>query len=378
MARARGVFYFLLGIVVFSGPVSGDSKSFDDFQKVILSQQPLQNTDLILLSFLFSGVDERDLESVTSHFGNYLQEVRSHVKPNSRNEYESGKALLAYLHETRLKRYDSSVSSMQTLWKKGKFNCLSSTMLYILGARSLGLTAEPVSAPNHVFCRLRNGETWIDVETTTKYGFHPGIRNEFFDKFGRLTGSTSLPPANYRDREVISERQLLSMMLQAELHEKDPKVLRLAIDWYTLLPTKDQRNLDYAYTYYVEWLNKEDLFDHAMKYVRHYKKRFESDPAFEKSVQVMLHRQLVAFIDKNRVRLAEQLLDEASSTLPLDLRQLLAEALLSKAMREGKRIKDYAPVLSLTSRLVANGHLPKTKGDNYSLYMRQEQVLGGK
>ncbi|MGH9858011.1 MAG: hypothetical protein ACRD4B_09225, partial [Acidobacteriota bacterium] len=278
-------------------------------------------------------------------------------------------------------RYDSSQSAIHTLWKKGKFNCLSSTVFYLLCARSLGLKVEPVSAPNHIFCRLKNGGTWIDVETTTKYGFHPGTRNEFFDKFGRFTGATSIPPANYRGREVISDRQLFSLLLQAALPQKDPNLLRLAIDWYMLFPTKDShRNLEYAFSYYVEWLNEEDFFDHALTFVRHYKRRFESDPALRSSVQTLLHRQILNFIEKERLSSAEQLLDEGSNVLAMDLKRLLAETLLAKAMREGKRKKQYAFALSVTSRLVANGHLPEARGKDFVSYLnaQQRQVTRGK
>jgi hypothetical protein len=378
IAHRANLCYILFAVFAFFVPVRGHSDSYNDFRRIITAQQPFQTTDLVYISFLFSSTSERDLHSYTTQFKKYLAEVRANVKPQSNNDYELGKALLAYLHETRLRRYDSSQNAMDTLWKKGKFNCLSSTVLYVLCARSLGLTVEPVSTPNHILCRLKNGETWIDVETTTKYGFNPGSRNEFFDQFGRLASATYIPPGNYRDREIISEAQLLSLLLQARLPEKDPKMLRLAIDWYMLVPSRDaQQNLQYAFNYYVEWLNDEDYFDHAMTFVRHYKKRFESDPALRKSVQTLLHGQILNFIKKERLGSAEQLLDEGSTLLAADLKRALAETLLAKAMREGKRKKQYGFALNLTSRLVANGHLPTARGDDFVTYLnaQQRQVL---
>jgi hypothetical protein len=366
--------YCLLALFTFFVPVRSHTEPYDDFQRVITAKEPFQSTDLISHSLLFSGVYGRDLESYSSQFRKYLAEVRSNVKSRSNTDYELGKTLLAYLHETRLKRYDSSQVSMDTLWKKGKFNCLSSSMFYLLCARSLGLKVEPVITPRHVFCRLKDGETWIDVETTTKYGFDPGTRNEFFDQLGRFTGATYIPPGNYNDREAASDRQLLSLLLQAQLSEKDPTIMRLAIDWFTLFPTKDShRNLDYAFSYYVEWLNDEDLYDHALTFARHYKRRFESDPALRKSVVTLMHRQILNFIDKERFTSAEQLLDEGNNVLAVDLKRSLAETLLAKAMSEGKRKKQYAFALSLTSRLMANGHLPKARGDDFVSYLNAQQ-----
>ena len=375
ISRLFGV--LALAICFFLVPVSGRTTSYEDVQRVITSQRPLQVIDLIQISLLFSGVSERDLQSHTTQILKYLAEVQPYVKARAKSDYELGRSLLAYLHETRLKRYDSSQSAIHTMLKKGKFNCLSSTALYLICARSLGLTVEPISAPNHVFLRMKNGDSWIDVETTTKYGFHPGTRNEFFDEFGRLTGSTYIPPQNYRDREIITERQLFSLMLQAQLPEKDPNILRVAIDWYMFVPTRDaQRNLQYAYSNYVDWLNDEDLYDHATRYVINYKRRFQSDPALRKSVEALLHRQILFFIEKKRWRSTEELLDESTNVLAADLKQAMAENLLAKAMQEGKRKKQYASVLDLTSRLIANGHLPKTRGEDYVNYLNaQQQVL---
>jgi hypothetical protein len=192
-----------------------------------------------------------------------------------------------------------------------------------------------------------------------------------------LTGATYVPPGNYRDREVLSERQLLSLLLQARLTEKDPKILRLAIDWYMLVPSKDaDRNLEYVYVHYVEWLNSENLLDHAMTFVRHYKNRFESNDAMRKSVQGLLQKQILVFIRKKKLSLAEQLLDESSNVLVVDLKQAMAEILLAKAMQEGKSQKQYSSALDLTLRLVANGHLPKARADSYINYLNaQKQAL---
>jgi hypothetical protein len=364
----------LLAFFVVCVPADGEPQSSKDLRRIITAREPFQSTDLIHISLQFSGVEGRDLESLTSQFRKYLAEQHSNLKSGPRTDYDLGKVLLAYLHETRLKRYDTSQYAMDILWKKGKFNCLSSTVFYLLCARSLGLTVEPVSTPRHVFCRLKDGERWIDVETTTKYGFDPGTRNEFFDKSGRFSGATSIPPGNYKDREIISDRELLSMLLQAHLPEKDPQMMRLAIDWYMLYPTKDSnRNLEYAFSYYVDWLNEKDYYDHALTFVRHYKRRYESDPALRKSVQTLLHRQILSFIENERLTSAEQLLDEGNTLLAADLKRALAETLLAKAMREGKRKNQYAFALSLTSRLVANGHLPPSRGHDFVSYLNSQQ-----
>jgi regulator of sirC expression with transglutaminase-like and TPR domain len=340
---------------------------------MLIAQEPFRSSDLIRTSLILSGIPERDLESYTSQLENYLAEVRSTLQPRTSSEYELGRALLVYLHETRLKRYDSSQSAIHTLIKKGKFNCLSSAVLYLICARSLGLTVEPVDTGNHVLFRLKYGENWIDVETTTKFGFHPGSRNEFVNSFGRVTTSTSVRSKNYRKRKKISELQLLSLLLRERLRDKDPEMLRVAIDWYILTPTEDSRYLEYAFRNYVSWLNKKDLHDQAITFVRQYKKRFEWDHVHRKSVQTLLHNQIWVFIKEKKFDLAEQLLDESRGVITADVTRGLAESLLAKAMRESKRSKHYDALLNLTARLVANGHLPKSTSEDYVNYFNGQK-----
>jgi len=345
---------------------------------MMTAQEPFRSTDLIRASLILSGVPERDLESSTSKFQSYLSEMHSNLQPHSKSDYELGRALLTYLHETLLKRYDSSESAIHTLFKKGKFNCLSSTVLYLICARSLGLTVEVVDTNDHVLCRVKHGDNWIDVETTTKYGFDPGSRNESVNNFGRVTRSTSVAAKKYRNRKIISELQFLSLLLRERLRDKDPEMLRVAIDWYMVAPTEDSRYLEYAFSNYVSWLNKKDLHDHAITFVRQYKRRFEWDHVHRKSVQALLHNQILVFIKKKKLDLAEQLLDESRGVLTGDVNRGLAESLLAKAMRESKRSKHYDALLNLTARLVANGHLPKSTSEEYVNYFhgQKKQALG--
>jgi hypothetical protein len=161
-------------------------------------------------------------------------------------------------------------------------------------------------------------------------------------------------------------------LLRERLPDKDPETLRLAIDWYILAPTEDSRYVEYAFSNYVSWLNSKDYHDHAITFVRQYKKRFEADDLLRKSVQALLHKQIMVFIKKKKFDLAEQVLDESRGILPRDLNQMLAENLLGKAMQDAKRKKQYGALLNLTSRLTANGHLPKARSEDYITYLHSQ------
>jgi len=95
----------------------------------------------------------------------------------------------------------------------GRYNCVSSAVLYMILCQSLGINTKGVITKDHAFITIPMGETDIDVETTNAYGFDPGNRKEFHDQFGRLTGFTYVPAKNYRDRQTISQIELVSLIL---------------------------------------------------------------------------------------------------------------------------------------------------------------------
>jgi hypothetical protein len=93
---------------------------------------------------------------------------------------------------------------------------------------------------DHAFVMVHiNGED-IDVETTNRFGFDPGNRREFHDQFGRLTGFSYVPAQNYRDRQTISQIELVSLIMinriaEAERTNRFAESVPIAIDRATLL-----------------------------------------------------------------------------------------------------------------------------------------------
>src|SRR5262245_5607661 len=87
---------------------------------------------------------------------------------------EKGERLLKFLHAGPMKGgYESKQTDPHTLLDTGKFNCVSSAVLYNVIGRELGLDLVAVEVPGHVFSMLRAGDRHIDVETTNAKGFNP-------------------------------------------------------------------------------------------------------------------------------------------------------------------------------------------------------------
>jgi len=139
------------------------------------------------------------------------------------DSYE-GKAeyILTFMHKNIIKSYSLYQTRIDTMLSTGRYNCVSSAILYMILCQSLGIHTNGVMTKDHAFVSIPIGETVIDVETTNAYGFDPGNRKEFHDQFGKLTGFSYVPAKNYRDRETISRIELVSLILNNKIadHER--------------------------------------------------------------------------------------------------------------------------------------------------------------
>jgi tetratricopeptide (TPR) repeat protein len=89
-----------------------------------------------------------------------------------------GDALLRFLHAGVMKAgYEEKQTSITTLFETGKYNCVSSTAIYYVVARELGLKLEIISIPGtsysvgHACLTLVEGDKKIEIEPTDPDGF---------------------------------------------------------------------------------------------------------------------------------------------------------------------------------------------------------------
>ena len=204
------------------------------------------HNEFIEASLYFSGAKKENIPSymdkyreTVSSFNTYLENRASENQPDR----VKGELLLEYLHSEVLKKYDEFSTTLDILFDRGLFNCVSSGILYYAAAEAAGLQAEGVLTSDHAFCRLITDNAEIDVETTTVYGFNPGEKKEFEDSFGK-TGFVYTPPGNYRNRKIIGKKDFLALILQnriAKLQKtgnfKD--TVPLSVDRYFILNSSE-------------------------------------------------------------------------------------------------------------------------------------------
>ncbi|MDR0878600.1 MAG: hypothetical protein LBN21_11145 [Treponema sp.] len=126
---------------------------------------------------------------------------------------EKGEYVLEFIHKKFLKTYSLLQTRVDTILASGRYNCVSSAVLYLIFARSAGLDVQGVMTKDHAFIAVNIDGNFIDVETTNPYGFDPGNRKDFHDGFGKVTGFAYVPANNYRDRSSISPIELVSLIL---------------------------------------------------------------------------------------------------------------------------------------------------------------------
>ena len=153
---------------------------------------------------------------------------------------EQAEFILLYLHRNVFRAYSLMQTRVDTVFVNGRFNCVSSAVLYVVLAKSIGLDVSGVKTIDHAFAMVHIDGEDIDVETTSRHGFDPGNRREFHDEFGRITGFVYVPAQNYHDRQTITPIELVSLIMtnrisDLETRRRFSEAVPIAVDRAALL-----------------------------------------------------------------------------------------------------------------------------------------------
>jgi len=240
-ALTGGFFFFLITLIAAGDPRL-EAESF--YMEVQSWTQPFSAEQISRMSLVASGLEGADLEIYQQRMEEEIQRFRTMVLPGWKglSDYELGEQLLLWIHSHFLKSYQEPQTYMNVLLDDGRYNCVSSAILYLIFAVEAGLDAAGVETVDHAFCRiLVNGEV-VDIETTNIHGFDPGTKKEFTQAFNR-TGYSYVPPGNYRSRSERNIRQMVALILQNRIalgqrRRNHEEVVGLAVDMYTLAPSE--------------------------------------------------------------------------------------------------------------------------------------------
>jgi hypothetical protein len=319
--------------LIFSQPVFSQTRpviqTFPELVPLPSSQQlstmrePLPVETIVDAALEFSGASDESAAAAKDKLVGLLRKFRDEVADVTEQAALAEKALV-FLHKNLLTTYAVLQTRVDTALDTGVFNCVSSAVLYMIVARSVGLSVSGVRTSDHAFCTVLVNGQQVDVETTNPDGFNPGAKKEFTDSFGKITGFRYVPPGHYGDRRTIGEKELLSLILYNRVSEygdsrffKD--ALQPAVSAYALIGSEEMRGvMGIAFSNYVTSLGVRQDYPQAVQFMDAVKASFGGIVDLGQPRRDMYHNWVVSLIDANAILDADALLSQPGTKAALD------------------------------------------------------------
>ncbi|MDB5050934.1 MAG: tetratricopeptide repeat domain protein [Fibrobacteres bacterium] len=197
--------------------------------------------DALLALAIFASGDKRAPEeyaAIHARIAAFTEKMKPELAAE-KNPWQKGFKLHKAMHaaffppsraeETRPSGYAWEQSRFTGIFADGKYNCVSSAILYLVLAREFGFDAQGVLLPSHAFVQLRlpDGKI-IEVETTTPSGFD-WIHDEAFYKkrAGPWFAARGLPASTFKDyqaRRIMRPLDLIALNMSNQ--HTAPKLMK--------------------------------------------------------------------------------------------------------------------------------------------------------
>ncbi len=346
---------------------------------------PLSVGTLIHAALVLSGADAPTIASDTMRLDESIARLSREVAPLG-DPYRRGGAVLAYMHAHLLTSYDATQARLDSLLATGRFNCVSSAVLYLILGRAVGLGVEGAYTPDHAFCTVNAGGRLVDVETTNRFGFDPGTKKAFRDAFGE-TGFTYVPPGDYLRRGATDGRGLLAFILQDRMALLEQQgnfaaAVGLAVDRYALLRTQaafiDGAN---EMANYCSALNNQGRYAEALAFVSRAVRSYGSAPVLLRAAGVLAENETATLAKEGAFSEALRVIHEGQDEGWIDdaaaasLRATVAE---HKLLAEAKGLP-FEEAVAAATRSYRAGELPQSFYRDYlvSLYAARAKAVAG-
>ncbi|HCL55687.1 MAG TPA: hypothetical protein DHW82_01580 [Spirochaetia bacterium] len=207
-------------------------------------------------ALIVSGIQFSDIPKYQKDYETLLESIGKEIK--NLTPYQQADKVLKILHEKKLKRYEAGQTEILTLFDKGLFNCVSSSLFYNMVMTDLGFPTRGVLLPDHVFSEINIDNKWYDAETTVAPGFDAGSKKEVLDDFKNKTGFVYVPLSSRgKNTVLIPNKAYLALIYSntaAVLIEKKDfiKAINSAYKAMLLFPefVEGAKNLQAAYNQY--------------------------------------------------------------------------------------------------------------------------------
>lgn len=291
--------------------------------------------DALLKIYLMASGDVRT-ESQYRTIKSKIQRFFDSLHPDTfsgKSEWDQGYLLNRLMHQQFFRenlalnesRYEADQSQLSKIFQSGRYNCISSSLLYIYLARKLDLDVDAVLLPTHSFVQLnlRNGKK-IEIETTSAEGFDWNHDRKFYKKTAHNWFSKrGLRPSTYEDylnRSIIKPARLaaVNMITQHTFPERMAFKDRLRLMEFSLLiaPEEQDNLLSLLYAYnnlYIELHQKEDiyalkhLYDKTYDHVSQLIKKYPSHQKISQAAQWYITQAAFSYLKVNEADKAKNI-----------------------------------------------------------------------
>lgn len=324
--------------------------------------------NLLEASLIASKIEDRNfINGMIKKIDVLISLIVSNPNYKKMSKEDISKLVLTELHNNIFRVYVANESTTLETLRSGRFNCVSSSLIYNFVVGELGIKSYGVIAPSHAFSAVSINEELIEVQTTSINGFAPD--SNLIKEFEKLTGFkyVSLREKDKENMYIVENTQLLatlysnmavdlakkqkkfnealsynikSIMLFPEFKEAHSNIISILLSWLQHLTDKD-KNYDssinfnkkclkvfpdtkelkqsYIYTYskYAEYLSIKKQYPIAIKILEE-GKQYLSDynNSFDELI-IVTYNNYILYLDKNaKYEKAFEVLEEAMLKYP--------------------------------------------------------------
>lgn len=342
----------------------------------------LTSSLLIESSLAASGLFSEDLDLYVLKYRKLLLRFENDRKAffSTLTTYEQGEFILTWAHNNILKDYIEEQTLMDVLIDTGNYNCVSSAILYLILSKEAGLSTETIETSDHAFCTVKTDEGWIDVETTTSYGFNPGVKQEFQQAFNQ-TGYTYVPPGNYRERKRITDKAAAALIIQNRMSvlQKDSahdQAVGLSIDRWIFANTDNNYNeMNDSFRNWSAVLNNRGSYLDAYNFLLTVSEKYDLLDENKNILFDLAYNQIITLTNSDKYDLANKYLLKTKLILNIQDQIKLEKLVVRDYLADVVRNKRYDESLPMVREAYTSNKISKSEWQNWITVLHQNEAL---
>ena len=331
----------------------------------ISQKTELTPEELIISSIEFSEIDSQSFQAkeILEKYSQ-LEKIVTSSEFTKLNETDRAKQILSLMYEKTLTTYIESQSRITTMFQKGTYNCVSSSILYLSLAKAAGLKVIPQKTPSHAFCSVYINEEKIDVETTNPYGFNPGTKHELQAQNNKKAYAI-IPQIKYQNRIEISEKNLISLIganlygIYLDKNIFEPAI-QLALARINFLKTENTKikeearsDLDTIFSNYSIFLENKNNYFHSLNFLKDCVNKIEITEKLKETYNISLYNATVHELNNRNITHAKELFYSHKENISYDFQIKISEMIYIEELQsklENATITEALQILDNTEK----------------------------